>query len=184
MMEPQDRLHLARLRELIRDVRDFPKPGVVFKDITPLLADAAGFALAMEYMSQPFRHQHVDLVVAVESRGFIFGAALAQNLSTGFVPVRKPGRLPADTHAEDYVLEYGTSRVEIHRDAIQPGDRVLMVDDVMATGGTVAACTRLIEKLGGQIVGATFLIELAFLNGRARLGNVPMHAVLRYETPT
>ena len=155
-MDPQDRIRIIKLRELIRDIPDFPKPGVVFKDITPLLGHPAGLSLAVEYLTQPFRHTRVDMVAGAESRGFIFGTAVARNLSAGFVPIRKPGRLPHDTHSEEYALEYGVDRVEIHKDAIQPGDRVLMVDDVLATGGTMAACCRLVKALGGEIVGIAF----------------------------
>jgi len=173
---------ITRLRELIRDIPDFPKPGVVFKDITPLLGHPGGLSLAVEYLAQPFRHQHIDLVCGAESRGFIFGTAVAQNLSAGFVPIRKPGRLPHDTHAESYDLEYGSETVEIHQDAIAPGDRVLMVDDVLATGGTMAACCRLVEKLGGEIVGVAVLIELTFLNGRSQLEGRPVHAILNYTS--
>lgn len=173
---------ITRLRDLIRDIPDFPKQGIVFKDITPLLAHPGGLSLAVEYLTQPFRHLHVDLVAGAESRGFIFGTAVAQNLSAGFVPIRKPGRLPHETHAEAYELEYGSETVEIHRDAISPGDRVLMVDDVLATGGTMAACCRLVEKLGGDIVGVAVLIELAFLNGAAQLNGRPVHAVLTYDS--
>lgn len=181
-MQPVETLRIARLRDLIRDVPDFPKPGVMYKDITPLLAHPAALPLAVEYMSQPFRHMRIDLVAGAESRGFIFGTAVAQNLSAGFVPIRKPGKLPSHTHAEEYALEYGTDRVEIHRDAIQPGDRVLMVDDVLATGGTMSACCRLVKTLGGQIVGVSVLIELAFLNGRTLLADYPIHSVLRYDS--
>lgn len=173
---------MPELEAFIRDVPDFPKPGIVFKDITPLLADPAAFALAIEYMTFPFRGRRVDLVAAAESRGFIFGAALARNLSAGFVPIRKPGRLPSETHAEEYVLEYGSNRVEIHRDAIRPGNTVLLVDDVLATGGTMAACARLVAKLGGAIVGASFLMELSFLSGRNQLVNIPIHTVMRFDT--
>lgn len=180
-MELQERQRMSRLRELIRDVPDFPKPGVNFKDITPLLADPAGFALAIEYLVQPFRHLRIDVVAAPESRGFIFGATVAAELSAGFVPIRKPGRLPSETHGEDYVLEYGTDRVEIHRDSIEPGDRVLLVDDVLATGGTMVACTRLIKALGGDLAGVAVLVELGFLNGRIQLASVPLHYVLRYD---
>lgn len=175
-------MRLTNLRSLVRDVPDFPKPGIVFKDITPLLASPAGLALAIEYLTQPFRHLHVQCVAGAESRGFIFGTAVARNLSAGFVPIRKPGKLPARTHAEDFILEYGSEKVEIHIDAIQPGDQVLLVDDVLATGGTMAACCRLIERLGGRIVGIAVLIELAFLAGRRQLGNYPVHSVLRYDT--
>lgn len=181
-MDTQELIRITKLRELIRDVPDFPKPGVVFKDITPLLASPSGLSLAVEYLTQPFRHVHVDMVAGAESRGFIFGTAVARNLSAGFVPIRKPGRLPAATYAEKYTLEYGTEAVEVHRDAIQPGDRVLMVDDVLATGGTMAACCRLIDKLGGEIVGISVLIELSFLNGRSQLGGQPIHSILTYAT--
>ncbi len=177
----EESLSIAKLRELIRDVPNFPKAGVVFKDITPLLADPAGLSLAVEYLTQPFRNLHIQRVVGAESRGFIFGTAVARNLSAGFVPIRKPGKLPATTRSESYDLEYGADKVEIHDDSIRPGDRVLMIDDLLATGGTMAACCRLVEALGGNIVGMAFLIELAFLNGRKRLGNYPIHSVLKYE---
>lgn len=169
------------LRALIRDVPDFPKPGIVFKDITPLLRDEAGLSLAVEYLTQPFRAQHIDVVVGAESRGFIFGTAVARNLSAGFVPIRKPGKLPARTRSEEYALEYGKDKVEIHEDAIKPGDRVLMVDDVLATGGTMAACCRLVEALGGHIVATAFLLELGFLGGRKLLEKYPVHSVLIYR---
>ena len=182
MLAMDHQTSIVRLRELIRDIPDFPKPGVVFKDITPLLAHPGGLSLAVEYLSQPFRHLHVDLVAGAESRGFIFGTAVAQNLSAGFIPIRKPGRLPHDTNAEAYELEYGSETVEIHRDAVSPGDRVLMVDDVLATGGTMAACCRLVEKLGGNIVGIAVLIELTFLNGRSQLDGRSVHAVLGYDS--
>jgi len=183
-MQSFDTFRVAKLRDLIRDVPDFPKPGIVFKDITPLLAHPAALPLAVEYLSQPFRHMKVDLVAGAESRGFIFGTAVAQNLSAGFVPIRKPGRLPSVTYFEEYALEYGTDRVEIHKDAIQAGDRVLMVDDVLATGGTMSACCRLVRALGGHIVGVAVLIELAFLNGRSLLTDYPIHSVLRYDSDT
>lgn len=169
------------LRQLIRDVPNFPKPGIVFKDITPLLRDEAGLSMAVEYLTQPFRAQHIDVVVGAESRGFIFGTAVARNLSAGFVPIRKPGKLPSRTRIEEYALEYGTDRVEIHEDAISTGDRVLMVDDVLATGGTMAACCRLVNSLGGNIVGTAFLLELSFLGGRKLLGDYPVFSVLRYN---
>ena len=172
---------MQKLEALIRDIADFPKPGVAYKDITPLLADPAGLALAVELMVNPFRGRDVDLVAGAESRGFIFGAAVAQALSAGFVPIRKPGKLPSATHGVDYGLEYGTDRVEIHQDALQPGDRVLMVDDLLATGGTMRACCELVTRLRGEIVGATVLIELTALDGREKMeayGDV--HAVLRY----
>lgn len=181
-MEQQDHFRITKLRELIRDVPDFPKPGIVFKDITPLLAHPAGLSLAVEYMTQPFRHMQVDLVAGAESRGFIFGTAIAQNLSSGFVPIRKPGKLPHQTHSEEYALEYGTDRVEVHRDAIEPGDKVLLVDDVLATGGTMNACCRLVRALGGHIVGVAVLLELSFLNGRSQLHEYPVHSILRFDS--
>jgi len=173
---------ITDLRELVRDIADFPKPGVVFKDITPLLASPGGLSLAVEYLTQPFRHERVALVAGAESRGFIFGTAVARNLSAGFVPIRKPGKLPAETHAESYTLEYGTEAVEIHTDAIRLGENVLMVDDVLATGGTMAACWRLVERLGGNIIGVAVLIELAFLNGRAQIARYPVHSILNYDS--
>ncbi|MEK6800057.1 MAG: adenine phosphoribosyltransferase [Planctomycetota bacterium] len=181
-MSLHETMRITRLRDLIRDVPDFPRPGIMFKDITPLLANPAGLALAVEYLTQPFRHMKVDLVAGAESRGFIFGTAVAQCLSAGFVPIRKPGRLPHATHGEEYALEYGADRVEIHKDAVEPGDRVLLVDDVLATGGTMSACCRLVGALGGNIVGVAVLIELVFLNGRNRVGDFPIHSILRYDS--
>lgn len=180
-MDKDHQVRITKLRELIRDVPDFPKPGIVFKDITPLLADPAGISLAVEYLTQPFRHVQVDLVAGAESRGFIFGTAVARNLSAGFVPIRKPGRLPCETISEEYALEYGTDTVEIHRDAIRPGDRVLLVDDLLATGGTMSACCRLVSSLGGKIQGIAILIELAFLDGRKLLEGHPVHTILTYD---
>jgi adenine phosphoribosyltransferase len=169
------------LASLIRDVPDFPKPGIVFKDFTPLLADPAGLALAVELMVNPYRVLDVDLVVGAESRGFIFGTAISRELSAGFIPVRKPGKLPRETLAVEYELEYGRDRLEVHADAIRPGDRILLVDDLLATGGTLAACADLIRRAGGDIVGITVLIELTALHGRRRLaGLADIHAVLRY----
>ncbi len=175
-------LETTDLRALIRDVPDFPKPGIVFKDITPLLQCPAGLSLAVEYLTQPFRHEHIDVVAGAESRGFIFGTAVARNLSSGFVPIRKPGRLPHTTRTETYELEYGSDQLEIHEDAISPGTRVLLVDDLLATGGTMAACCRLVEALGGEIVGCAFLIELAFLNGRRHLLEHPLHSIITYDS--
>ena len=172
---------LTKLRDLIVDVPDFPSAGIVFKDITPLLGDPAGLSLAVEYLTQPFRSSKVDLVVGAESRGFIFAAAVARNLSAGFVPVRKPGKLPRETRTEEYALEYGVDRMEIHVDAIRPGHRVLLVDDLLATGGTAAACCRLVESLGGEIIACAFLVELAFLNGRNSLAKYPVHSILIVE---
>lgn len=181
-MDMDDRIKITKLRELIRDIPDYPKPGVVFKDVTPLLRDPAGLSLAVEYLTQPFRHLQVDLVAGAESRGFIFGTAVARNLSAGFIPIRKPGRLPGKTRSEEYALEYGTDRVEIHEDAIEPGQHVLMIDDLLATGGTMGACCRLVSSLGGKIIGIAVLIELAFLNGRKLLGDRAVHSILTYDS--
>lgn len=169
---------LIRLRDLIADVPDFPKPGIVFKDITPLLADPAGLSLAVELLTQPYRSAKIDLVVGAESRGFVFGTAVARNLSAGFVPIRKPGKLPRETRSAEYALEYGVDRLEIHADAVHPGHRVLLVDDLLATGGTAAACCNLVESLGGEVVACAFLVELAFLKGRDALGRFDVNSVL------
>ena len=161
------------LTTLIRDVPDFPKPGILFKDITPLLADPGGLAMAVEQMANPFRGKGVSRVCGAESRGFIFGTAVAQALSAGFIPIRKPGKLPAERRAMEYELEYGTDTLEIHADAVRPGEKVLMVDDLLATGGTMKACCDLIDGLGGEIVGVTVLIELAFLKGAGPVAPLP-----------
>ena len=168
------------LRETIRDVPDFPTPGIVFKDITPVLADAALFRRATAALAAPYHKTGITHVVAIESRGFIIGAPVAQSLGASFVPVRKPGKLPRATVREDYALEYGTDALEIHEDAVQPGARVLVVDDLLATGGTAAATVRLVRGLGGTVVGLQFLIELAELNGRAQLTGERIDAVLTY----
>jgi adenine phosphoribosyltransferase len=169
------------LKQHIRDIADFPKPGITFKDITPLLADPAALAMAVEQMANPFRGQGIELVCGAESRGFIFGTAIAQSLSAGFVPIRKPGKLPSDKRSKTYDLEYGTDTLEIHADAIKPGQKVLMADDLLATGGTLKACLDLVDELGGDIVGITVLIELGFLDGRARIKPYDgVHAVLKY----
>jgi adenine phosphoribosyltransferase len=169
------------LRALIRDIPDFPKPGIVFKDFTPMLADPRGLALAVEMMANPYRGRGIEIVAGAESRGFIFGTAIAQALSAGFVPVRKPGKLPRRVHGVEYALEYGTDRLEIHAEDIRPGQRVLLVDDLLATGGTLAACAELLRKVGAEIAGMTVLIELKFLNGRERVRGVgQVHSVLPY----
>jgi len=180
-MDDESPIKLTKLRDLIRDIADFPKRGIVFKDITPLLRDQAGLSLAIEYLTQPFRASHAHVVASAESRGFIFGTAVARNLSAGFVPIRKPGKLPAATRSETFVLEYGTDTLEIHADALRAGDRVLLVDDVLATGGTMEACCRLVENLGGHIVGIAVLIELTGLSGRDRLRKYALHSILKYE---
>jgi adenine phosphoribosyltransferase len=172
---------LDYLRSLIRDVPDFPKPGIVFKDFTPLLADPRGLALAVEMMANPFRGRGIEIVAGAESRGFIFGTAIAQALSAGFVPIRKPGKLPREVFGVEYALEYGKDRVEMHRDAVRRGQRVLLVDDLLATGGTLTACAELLRQAGATITGITVLIELQFLKGRERLrGLGEFHSVLRY----
>jgi adenine phosphoribosyltransferase len=168
------------LKKLIRDVQDFPKPGIMFRDITPLLADPAGLALSIELLANPFRGKHVDLVIGAESRGFIFGTAVACCLSAGFGLVRKPGKLPHTRVSKSYDLEYGTDTLEMHADAIIKGQRVLIVDDVLATGGTMKACCELVDHLGGELVGIAVLIELARLNGREKIAPRPVHSVIRY----
>jgi adenine phosphoribosyltransferase len=164
----------------IRDVPDFPKPGIVFKDITPLLQDPRAFGRTIELLAEKTREHRFDLVCGIESRGFIFGAALAKELGKGFIPIRKPGKLPWKTASESYELEYGTDTIEIHVDAASGGRRVLMVDDLLATGGTMQASVRLLQKIGGEAVAAAFVIELAFLNGRRKLGDLPVHSLVRY----
>jgi len=170
-----------KLKSLIRNVPDFPKRGIVFRDITPLLADAQGFALAVRAMAEPFSQANIDMVVGAESRGFIFGAALAGQLHCGFVPVRKYGKLPAATITQEYQLEYGTDKLQMHTDALATGQSVLMVDDLLATGGTMKACCQMVEQLGATIVGVSVLIELAFLNGRAGLTKYQVHSVISYD---
>lgn len=166
---------------LIRDVSDFPKPGIVFKDITPLLADAQGFKAAIKALAAPWREAGVDAVLGVEARGFILGAALALELQVGFVPVRKPGKLPGATVKQEYALEYGSDCIEVCADAVVPGARVLLIDDVLATGGTLGAALLLAEKLQAEVLGAAVLVELADLQGRAHLpSTVPLHATLVY----
>jgi adenine phosphoribosyltransferase len=165
---------------LIRDVADFPKPGIVFKDITPLLADARGFAAAIAAMAEPWDGAGLGVVAGVEARGFIVGAALARELGVGFVPIRKPGKLPARVVSQEYALEYGHDRIEIHADAIAPGTRTLLVDDVLATGGTLLAARGLLDRVGANTVGAGVLVEIAALGGRARWPDAtPLLATLR-----
>jgi adenine phosphoribosyltransferase len=158
------------LRSLIRDIPDHPEPGVVFKDITPLLADPKGLAVTVAAIVDTFGGVGIDHVVGIEARGFIFGAPVAHALDAGFVPVRKPGKLPWQTRGVEYALEYGTDRLEMHLDALEPGNRVLVVDDVLATGGTAGAAARLVEQSGAVVVGLAFVIELGFLGGRGKLG--------------
>jgi adenine phosphoribosyltransferase len=169
-----------RLKSLIRDVPDFPKPGILFRDITPLLADPSGLALSIELLANPFRGKRIDLVVGAESRGFIFGTAVACCLSAGFALVRKPGKLPHKKVSMRYDLEYGTDSLEMHADSIVAGQRVLIVDDVLATGGTMRACCDLVKQLKGELVGVAVLIELAGLNGREKIPGTQVHSVLQY----
>ncbi|GAC1432143.1 MAG: adenine phosphoribosyltransferase [Ktedonobacteraceae bacterium] len=169
-----------RLEDFIRDVQDFPQQGVLFKDITPMLQDGSAFHAAIDRLAAHYAGAGIQTVVGVESRGFIFGAPLAYQLNCGFVPVRKFGKLPNETVSVEYALEYGTNVVEIHKDAIKPGERVLIVDDLLATGGTVSAAMELVEKLGGQIAGIAFLVELAFLKGREQLKGHDVFALIKY----
>jgi adenine phosphoribosyltransferase len=171
---------MVDLRTFIRDVPNFPKPGIVFKDITPLLANPSALAMAVEVLCNPFRGRNIQVVVGAESRGFIFGTAVAQALSCGFVPVRKPGKLPAAKVSMTYDLEYGQDTMEMHKDALPRGQRCLIVDDLLATGGTMKACCDLVEMLGGDIIGVAVLIELAFLKGRERFGKYELHSAIKY----
>lgn len=169
-----------RLRGLVRDVPDYPKPGIVFKDITPLLSDAGAFAAATDAMAEPFAGDGITHVVAIESRGFILGGPVAQRLGAGFVPVRKPGKLPGRTRRQEYALEYGTDALEIHADAAGEGARVLIVDDVLATGGTAAAARALVVAIGGEVVGFSFLVALSFLPGPERLAAARVSWLLEF----
>lgn len=171
---------LQEIYQAIRDVPDFPKPGIMFKDITPLLLDPGRFRRALELMAAPFGGSKVQRVVSIESRGFLLGAPIALLLEAGLVPIRKPGKLPAARGRVEYTLEYGTDALEMHRDAVGQGDRVLIVDDVLATGGTAEAAAKLVRAHGAQVVGFTFLIELDFLKGRERLRNERVEALLHY----
>jgi len=171
----------AELLQKIRSIPDFPKRGIVFRDITTLLKDSSAFNRVVDLLYERYKNSRVDKVVSVESRGFIFAAPLAYKLGAGFVPIRKPGKLPAETLRQEYALEYGTDAIEIHKDAISPGERILMHDDLLATGGTIGAASQLVERLGGNIVGVSFLIELSFLGGRSRLGKYEVFSILRYD---
>ncbi len=168
------------LKQLIRNVPDFPVEGIQFKDVTTLLKDGDAFAHAVDLMYDPFRDEEITKIAGIEARGFIFAAAMAYKLNLGFIPIRKPGKLPAETVAEEYVLEYGKNVIEMHVDAVTEDDRVLVVDDLLATGGTAAAACRLIEKLNGTIVGVSFLIELTELKGREQLAQYPVHSLIQY----
>jgi len=171
---------MDNLKTKIRHVPDFPKAGILFYDITTLLQDREGFRLAIDSLSLPFMAQGIDVVVGIESRGFIFGSAVADRIGAGFTPVRKPGKLPSTTVRATYDLEYGTDTLEMHNDGVGSGQRVLIVDDLLATGGTAQATTDLVKKLGGEVHALAFLIELVFLNGRARLAGEQIHSVLQY----
>jgi adenine phosphoribosyltransferase len=170
------------LRKFIRDIPDFPRPGIVFKDITPLLLDPGALAASVARLEQFARPLDVDFVVAAEARGFILGGALARQLGAGFVPARKPGKLPHETVSAEYALEYGIDALEVHADALAGGPRVLIHDDLLATGGTAGALRDLVAKLGGEIVACAFLVELSFLGGRARLGSTRVHSLIDFES--
>ena len=177
---PTASVSAAEIAAAIRNVPDFPKPGIQFKDITPVLADARLFAGIIHLLTEKFSPGDVDAVVGIDARGFIFAAAAAAKLNAGFVPVRKKGKLPFDTIEESYALEYGQATVAMHVDALKPGSRVLLVDDLLATGGTAAAAISLVQKLGGQILEVGFLIELKFLNGREKLSGLPVRSLVVY----
>lgn len=180
-MTPSEWAPATRWRSLVRNIEDFPKPGVVFKDITPLLADADAFAAVVDAIVGHFEGQPIQRVFGIEARGFIVAAPVAYRFGAGFVPVRKAGRLPWKIEREEYELEYGTDLLEVHRDAVHAGERVLVVDDVIATGGTAAATARLVRKLGAEVAGFAFVIELDFLEGRSKLGETPTLSLLHYE---
>jgi adenine phosphoribosyltransferase len=177
MTLPTAQINIA---DYIRDIPDFPKPGIVFKDITPLMKEPAAFKATIDQMAAHYRSLAIDYIVGIESRGFIIGAPLAMQLGVGFLPIRKPGKLPYETERIDYTLEYGSGSLEIHADACSPGHRVLIIDDLLATGGTVAATRALIERLGGKVVAAGFVIELGFLNGREKLPGLDVHSLIQY----
>ena len=170
----------VEIESLIRAIPDFPIPGILFRDITPVLKDAGGFKSAIDLFVERFKHEKIDHIVAIEARGYMLGAPLAYALGTGFVPVRKPGKLPGTKHVEEYALEYGTNSLEIHDDAVGHGERVLVVDDLLATGGTAAATGRLLAKLGADVIGYAFLIELAALSGRAALPGAVVTSFIEY----
>jgi adenine phosphoribosyltransferase len=174
-------LDVRLLHDRIRDVEDFPRPGVVFKDITPVLADPVAFAGCVDGLSEPFADQGIHKVLGIEARGFIVAAPVALRLQAGFVPLRKAGKLPWKVESESYSLEYGDDRLEIHADALEPGERVLIVDDVLATGGTASAAVRLVERVGAEVAAFACLIELAFLGGRGKLGALPVVSLVEYE---
>jgi adenine phosphoribosyltransferase len=180
-MIPKVSVDCEPLKQLIREVPDFPKPGILFYDITTLLRDKRGFATLIDTLSEHYLEKDIDLVLGMEARGFIFGPAVAYRLNAGFVPLRKPGKLPAATAKYDYALEYGTNTLEIHKDAIQKGQRVIIVDDLLATGGTAEATTKLAASLGADIAGLGFVVELDFLKGRDKLEGYDVYSLLHYD---
>jgi adenine phosphoribosyltransferase len=173
-------VQVAELQSLVRAIPDFPKPGILFRDITPLIKNAEAFRAAIDMLAEPHVSKKIDYVVAIEARGYLVGAPLAHTLNAGLIPVRKPGKLPFDTLKADYALEYGTNTLEVHADALGHGERVLIADDLLATGGTASATKTLVERLGGQVVGFAFLIELASLNGRDKLGTTPVTTLMTF----
>ncbi len=181
MATPKTTIDCNGLKKLIREVPDFPKPGILFYDITTLLKDKVGFATLIDALAEHYLGQHIDLVLGMEARGFIFGPALAYRLNAGFVPVRKPGKLPAATSRVEYELEYGSNILEIHQDAVTDGQRVIICDDLLATGGTADATVQLAKKSGAEVVGLAFVVELDFLKGRDKLRNYDVFSLLHYD---
>ena len=181
MPQPKPAFNSDNLKKLIRGVPDFPKPGILFYDITTLLKDKIGFATLIDELSHRYLGRQVDLIAGIEARGFIFGPALAYRLNAGFVPIRKPKKLPAEVARMTYDLEYGQDTLEVHKDAIQPGQKVIIVDDLLATGGTANATAKLVESLGGKVESLAFIVELDFLNGRNKLGNYDVVSLLHYN---
>ncbi len=171
---------IEMLRGLIRDIPDFPKEGIIFKDITPLLRDPQGLSVSVDLLAESYKGKGITAVAGMESRGFIFGVPVAERLGVGFVPIRKPGKLPAETVSEEYALEYGTDRLEMHKDAVDGDDNVLVVDDLLATGGTAAATVKMIQSTGAKVVGVAFVIELGFLEGRSKLGDFEIKSLIVY----
>lgn len=175
-------MQVAELRRTIREVPDFPRPGINFYDVSTLFRDGRALRAAVDAMAQPYREARLDALAGVEARGFLLASAMAYVLGTGVIMLRKPAKLPAETVGEEYELEYGKNRIEMHRDAVEPGQRILVVDDLLATGGTAAAAGRLVERLGGSVEGYAFLVELDFLNGRERLGPANVFSLIRYAS--